>query len=467
MPESKPPLSNSYDADSGDQSSHSSDEVSDTDPFIPILNAIRLEALVSAALDARSKSDNSQKIPVSTGNLPKLSCVVETPPLIGSFNLAYAILFLDGTKWIARIPGNGVTSFGPLEARKMLSDIQTTSLIRSATSIPIPQVFAWNVDRDNPVGVPYHFESFVEGKPLSERWTDTSWTTESKRVQTLRKLAQVMSQLHNFRFDKIGSLIFDADGKFSQIGDLIKVDRDVSKMLDGEEVWGTTSTIGPFETTRSYLLDKLDDLEVPEAQAWTKAENALLRLAIDSTPQSLDRNGKFTLGHPDLNYQNIFVDDDGNIKGLIDWDGMHTLPRALGFARYPSWITRDWDPVKYGYGLPDSREEDSPEQLISYRREYATALANLQLPPADYSVDDTRLSQILEAIEIAVEDTICRSMIIQKLLQYAFDGTVPFTFPEFSDLWLANQAHEWMAAVREAFEGMWHAEQNASAYQVE
>lgn len=181
----------------------------------------------------------------------------------------------------------------------------------------------------------------------------------------------------------------------------------------------------------------------------------------------MDREGNIALGHPDFNYQNIFVDDEGNITGVIDWDGVHTVPRALGFARYSSWVTRDWDPVEYGYDIPDSRDEDSPEQIISYRREYAAALADLELPIADYSVDDTRLSQVLEAIDIAVDDTICHSWIIQKLLKYAFDDEVPFTFPEFSKSWLADQAGDWMDAVREAFGSMWHAVERENQLDIE
>ena len=117
----------------------------------------------------------------------------------------------------------------------------------------------------------------------------------------------------------------------------------------------------------------------------------------------------------------------------------------------------DSDSVKYGYGEPDGREDDSPDQLTSYRREYAATMADLQLPTTDYHLDDTRLSHIVEAIEISVEDTICRPWIIKKFLGFAFGGNVSFTFPEFSDAWLVNQAGDWMDAVKEAFREMWHA----------
>ncbi|KAI9829071.1 MAG: hypothetical protein M1832_000094 [Thelocarpon impressellum] len=335
----------------------------------------------------------------------------------------------------------------------MVSDIRTMLLIRSATSVPTPEVFAWEVESDA-VGVPYVLEAFVEGSLLSEQWGDESWSTEDKRLKTLRNLAQVMSELQGLRFGAIGALVFD---QTLHVGDMVKVERDMEKIMDGGSVWGTTSVIGPFDTTRSWLLHDLDD-SIGAHALWRVAELQLLRLAIDSIPRRLDAGGSFVFGHPDFNYQNIFVDDNGNVTGIIDWDGVHTRPRALGFARYPSWITRDWDPVKYGYGIPGSRDEDSPEALLHYRRAYAAAFEDLQLPASAYSPGDTNLSQILEAIEIAVEDRTCRSGIVQRLLEHAFDSRVPFTFPEFREAFEAGRAGSWMSEVREAFGKMWHGE---------
>ena len=103
--------------------------------------------------------------------------------------------------------------------------------------------------------------------------------------------------------------------------------------------------------------DNVQKAVTERAAQWNNAELSLLRLAIDSIPQALDTPQTFSLRHPDFNYQNIFTNDASDITGLIDWDGVQTLPRALGFARYPSWITRDWDPVKYGYGEPGWRDE--------------------------------------------------------------------------------------------------------------
>jgi hypothetical protein len=259
------------------------------------------------------------------------------------------------------------------------------------------------------------------------------------------------------QFDSIGSLAFENDVVFPHVEAMVQMKSGYENLLNGEEVWGTAPLCGSFKSTKEYLLAML---EFEKEEKFTDAEFCLLRQASSSIPPFLDTAPAVSLGHPDCNYQNIFTSDEGEITGIIDWDGTRTLPRALSFARYPSWITKDWDPAKYGYDEPDCRDEDSPAQLLSYRRKYAASMEKFHLPEENYSVHDTTLSQILEAVEIAVEDTVCRPWILKRLLEFAFDGKVPFTIEQFYDAWLEGKPEvgAWIEGVRRAFAQMWHGE---------
>ncbi|KAI5776923.1 phosphotransferase enzyme family-domain-containing protein, partial [Geopyxis carbonaria] len=377
--------------------------------FLPIINSINFDALTSLASMTRRARNPSLSAEVS--------CSVQFPPMYGSSNLVYVLAFSDGVKWIARIPGKAAT-FGPLNVLRMSSDIGTISLLRARTSIPIPEVFAWDTC-SAAIGTPYTIEAFVEGVSVIAKWDDESWP-ESSRLTVLRNLAKFMAELSQFRYDKIGALCFTKTGEVSHVGEMVDNEIDFRELMmdEGADPWGITSATGPFETTLSWLRTRANNSMKKETLTGRIAEMALLHLAIDSIPPSL-LPGPFGLVHPDFDSQNIFIDDDGNITGMIDWDGVCTLPRALGFARYPSWLTRDWDPVCYGYGIPGSGREDSPEQLLHYRKEYATALVELDLPSELYSATETRLSHLLEAIVIATQNRICRTQIILKLLSHA------------------------------------------------
>ncbi len=73
----------------------------------------------------------------------------------------------------------------------------------------------------------------------------------------------------------------------------------------------------------------------------------LLRQLINWIPDPSGVNS-FVLTHRDFDIQNLIVSEDGELRGIIDWDGVAAVPRTLGNERYPEWLTRDWDPGMYG-----------------------------------------------------------------------------------------------------------------------
>lgn len=119
----------------------------------------------------------------------------------------------------------------------------------------------------------------------------------------------------------------------------------------------------------------------PEQNQVPKGLAMLLRQLISWIPEP-SRMDPFILAHPDFDTQNLIVSEEGELQGLIDWDGVAALPRTLGNERYPRWLTRDWDPATYGYqepmkkGVePEGVREDSPESLAYYRGIYDGIMA--------------------------------------------------------------------------------------------
>lgn len=52
----------------------------------------------------------------------------------------------------------------------------------------------------------------------------------------------------------------------------------------------------------------------------------------------------FILRHDDLELQNIMVDEDGNVNGIIEWDGAYAAPRCTDTAAIPKFLRKDWMP---------------------------------------------------------------------------------------------------------------------------
>lgn len=341
--------------------------------------------------------------------------------------------------------------------RRMQSDIISIKLIQKHTTIPIPHIHDFSVVSENDFGRPYMVMERVKGKQLSHLWFDPAWFTSARRTKVFESLAASLSQLRTLRFPSIGCLDYDPESGTHF----------VIPILPSYNAPEGSETSGPYHSTHTYLLDQIARESASTPGAEHRATLGVLRLFAGSLPdESLD-GPPFVLSMPDFNYQNIFVDDEGNVTGLIDWDGMMVGPRQGGYARYPSWITRDWDPIMYTYPthrksnsteglasltvqlehgaagheeqdgvvypandyaaatggmalgsdpLRQKFQEDSPTTLQAFRKEYLDAFVRVDPLSARY----THNSHIFEAVEIAVLSEWTRGHILQKLSGYVF-----------------------------------------------
>lgn len=90
---------------------------------------------------------------------------------------------------------------------------------------------------------------------------------------------------------------------------------------------------------------------------------------VDSKKNDSDEK-ETNLLHKDLNHRNIFVSDDGEVTGILDWDHVSTVPRCVGFPAVPIWLREDWQ-REYEVLVMNLY---SPWRLEKYRKIYAEAL---------------------------------------------------------------------------------------------
>lgn len=405
---------------------------------------------------------------------PKLSdtgfsCVTVTDELYGSYNVVYIIEFNDKKKFVFRVPidtNNGHLS--DTAKRSMISQVGTMQFIRRNTTIPLPEIYAFNTSMDDTIGTPYVAMSFIEGEPVYSVWFDDvgPTTREERRQRILRSIARAMVQLEAFSFDKIGSLVFtDASttvgvaigpcygwtAKHSTPSDYSKQHRlaphitqdDGNKLctkcgistgsriisgvplvksdeqffcFEGVKQNLCLEEIGPFESSKEYLTAVIRVLGGDSNLPIPQATRTVLQAIIDclTSPAQDSETETFVLAPPDFNSQNVMVDEKGNVTGFIDWDNVHTVPREIGCCRYPGWITRDWDLINYQHNGFDPLE-DSPHLLKRYRTMYGQMIKRLLGPEQDQVI---RQSLVFGTIEKAAYH-IKQGAIVRNLLRKA------------------------------------------------
>lgn len=246
---------------------------------------------------------------------------------MGGMNFHIEILFEDGVRWMARSRRSNATS-PPLELRNyiMLSEIATLKFLSERTTVPAPKVFHFNLDETNSVGVGYILMEKMPGRSfhVSDRIT-----TEQKR-KVIGQLADVYIELQAHPFGMMGSLNLPGSndiGPFAQ-----------ESLADYQD--SMLKKHGPFASPNEYFemyINFILDL-ITRQEAYTNHPvDAFLihRYLLESIPSIFPNNGlddgKFYLKHANDKGDEILVDEDFNITGIVDWEWAHTAPKSMAF----------------------------------------------------------------------------------------------------------------------------------------
>lgn len=374
--------------------SSSSDDSLDSDAFGTLLS-IPETSITQLAANVRSRIFDAQ-----TSNAQVLRRVA------GSYNLVH-IVQLDELKLVIRVPatgwGDGLTDSA---ARALESQVTTLRILASETTIPVPRVLAFDVSCDNEIGAPYLCMSFVTGRPVIKAWFDPACQSlEERRLRILATLARCMAQLSKFRFQKIGSPKLAEDGSFT-VGTCYH-------WHENDDGTVRVVTSGPFDSTLAYLREHM--AEKNTHSPWGIAAYEVVDAVLPYLPSD-NIAERFVLAIPDFDAQNVMVDDEGDVTGIIDWDLVQTAPPYAGYTSYPSFITRDWNPLMYGWPKL-AHSENSPEELEHYRAYYNQQMGSALGREGDWIY--TEKSHVTEAVWNAALNSTCRPGICTKLVQAA------------------------------------------------
>ncbi|KAJ4018058.1 hypothetical protein NW752_001969 [Fusarium irregulare] len=292
---------------------------------------------------------------------------------------------VETTKLVIRVPafgwGDGMSKAA---ADALKSQVATMRLIRKKTKLPVPEVFSFDETDKNEINAPFICQEFIPAK--------------------------TMAQFSSLSFDRIGSIMEAEDGS-NFLGPIFEWNHEDESQYGSVRIQAARTYVSTIE----YLACHFE--AEAEKSSWDRASNKMLEALVQSSP-NLNSHSRFVLCPPDFDSQNVLVDpESGNIVGLIDWDLCHTMPPHMGYARYPGFITRDWDPLMYGY--PVIKTEDSPETLQRFRQHYNNELGKSLLYKGDWGF--TKNSHISEAVWNAALNSFIRKGILGKFIEVALE----------------------------------------------
>ncbi|KAL3408001.1 kinase-like domain-containing protein [Aspergillus fumigatus] len=264
----------------------------------------------------------------------------------GSYNNFFLLTMANGKAVAARIPNPNA---GPV-VLTTASEIATMDFLREILQVPVPKVLAWNatVNFANRVGAEYIIMEHAPGKNLADYRADMSLEhmgvsisgTTHHRVLILQWSKATACHPNSKKVLLDNSLLGRSSTQFwrKQRGDM-NIDR------------------GPWRSAADYLkalaprerawIEKQatprppdDPLFMSHSQNNPTEHISLLHRYISVVPYLLPKDGDLLssfLWHIDLRTPNIFVNDNGNITSLIDWQSTWAGPLFFE-ARHPYFL---------------------------------------------------------------------------------------------------------------------------------
>ncbi|KAH7157503.1 hypothetical protein B0J13DRAFT_171481 [Dactylonectria estremocensis] len=246
----------------------------------------------------------------------------------------------------------------------------------------------------------YLLLDYVEdGRMLSETW-DAGSDDQTRRTRLFGSLARVILELAKVPQPRIGSLTIDNKGVITLSN------RPLKRQLHQLENLGISTDIPRDKTyisSDTYLLDLLacHDSRVRDHPNSLIDEDdghsllSALTIMRALVPQFTDRerrHGPFSLMLTDLHPSNIFVDDDWNLKSLIDLEWACSQP--IEMLRFPHWLSGR------------SMVEVTDEALLTYNERYEEFLTILEAEQSSSGAEtDTETETELETETVVEKKT--------------------------------------------------------------
>ncbi|KAF7546380.1 hypothetical protein G7046_g9317 [Stylonectria norvegica] len=258
----------------------------------------------------------------------------------GAYNMCCKVEFENGEKWVARFPMVGKVINAD---EKVEIEVATMRLVRQKTTIPIPEVRAWGLAADNPLGIgPFIMMDFVDG--------DVSQTALEV---IFRQTINFSLQLRKLDFAHIGSLTSNSPPAVGGFAANI-LSRPMTQKAQDYLEEGGVNVLGPqdevFASTTEYFHHVVDrDLQHLHSQPNSVDDEHdarqkyiyfnIMKALIPRHVMPGSNKGPFKLMCDDFQPTNMIVNNEQDLKviAVLDWEWSYTAPAQLVDST-PTWL---------------------------------------------------------------------------------------------------------------------------------
>ncbi|KAI1326268.1 kinase-like domain-containing protein [Xylariaceae sp. FL0255] len=242
----------------------------------------------------------------------------------GEYSKLYTVVF-DNKEYVMRVSL-------PIWPRvKTESEVATLKWVNENSILPVPLVKAYDSSRLNPLGFEWILMSKVDGVPLSKIW---HFVTQDAKERIVRQVARYVRDVFRHPFKGgIGSLFEAPPGSDGRHGPFSQLEW-IASRLDVIS-WDLKQRINAsfdvkFRSTANKTLVLVHRLK------------QLMPKFFPGIVESDKKPLRTHLWHDNLSAENIMVDINGVLRGVIDWQCMAALP-AHDICQFPAFLQHGHD----------------------------------------------------------------------------------------------------------------------------
>ena len=175
----------------------------------------------------------------------------------------------------------------------------------------------------------------------------------------------------------------------------------------GEDIEAEEEAENTETDEKDEFQDSASDGSSTKTSCHDDSSVVLADTSIDTRATSVEANTRldYVFAHTDLDLQNIFVNESGEVVGIIDWDNLRTKRCFQGWVSTPNFLKKDWmqsfidaEPPKAW--VWDGDIDWTPDHMEHYREVYAQFVHEARGDNEDWVYASK--SHIFDAIEEAL-----------------------------------------------------------------
>ncbi|KAL4915717.1 hypothetical protein BDW62DRAFT_212561 [Aspergillus aurantiobrunneus] len=283
------------------------------------------------------------------------SCRLDGGFFNGSYNLCQRLVTSDGTVLLLRLPRISSISSDYAD-EKVAMEVEALDLIQKKTTIPVPQLHAWALAKDNPLGLgPFMLMEFIDGVCLKELFLKDARLLKEEIPDSdvkfiYRQMANFMLQLfNNINFPHTGSLPTPTTGFSAPVRPLSWKVHDILQSGGGFPTAGEYFRYTMWQDEQQ-LQHQPNSVTVEQNGGSRFASLKILQSMMPGMVNEKYDQGPFKLICDDLSPANVIVrsQHDLTIVGVVGLEWVYAGPAQL-FASAPWWllldrpVNEDWD----------------------------------------------------------------------------------------------------------------------------